>query len=325
MFFYEGQSCPVCHEHFGEQDDIVTCPECGAPHHRDCWKSEGHCHFAADHGTERQWAQGNAASAKPANEHQKNCPNCGKQNPEFAEFCSHCGKDFETEDWSDHADSPNQPPIGQYTPPMQGDFVRFGMPFQDPYGGVPRHEHIEEFTVDEIAQVVGPNSAYYLPRFYNMTHGGSKLSWNWMSFLLPYNWLLYRKNILWGILSFLFFTATTVLNDTLFAHLNFPTNAATPEALVAAVEQLLARPEAQIVIWICLLLSLLVLAVRVLIGMFGNYLYLKTVLRKAKKLKENPTDAYGQNPLTTGGVSFALAVLPEMLSLFAYYILFLFM
>ncbi len=324
MFFYEGQSCPVCHEHFGEQDDIVTCPECGAPHHRNCWKSEGHCRFAADHGTERQWAQGSAASAKPANEYQKSCPNCGKPNPEFAEFCSHCGKDFETEDWSDHKTSSHQPPVGQYTPPMQGDFVRFGTPFQDPYGGVPRHEHISEFTVDEIAQVVGPNSAYYLPRFYNMTHGGSKLSWNWMSFLLPYNWLLYRKNILWGILSFLFFTATTVLNDTLFAHLNLPTNVATPEALISAVEQLLAKPEAQMVIWICLLLSLLVLAVRILIAMFGNYLYLKTVLRKAKKLKENPTLSYGQKPLTTGGVSFALAVLPEMLSLFAYNILILF-
>lgn len=324
MFFYEGQSCPVCHEHFGEQDDIVTCPECGAPHHRACWKSEGHCHFAADHGTQRQWAQDNHDVADSANEHQKPCPACGKQNPEFAEFCAHCGKDFEAEDWSADT-SPQQPPVGQYTPPAQGDFAPFGMPFRDPYGGVPRHEHIEEFTVDEIAQVVGPNSAYYLPRFYSMTHGGPKISWNWMSFFLPYNWLLYRKNLLWGILSFVFFTAATVLNDTLFAFLNFPTSATTPGTLFAAVEQLMAKPESQMVMLICSLLSLLVLAVRILIGLFGNYLYLKTVLRKAKKLKETSTGSYGQKPLTFGGVSFALAALPELLSLLAYYILFLFL
>ena len=30
MFFYEGQTCPVCGQFFGEADDIVTCPECGA-------------------------------------------------------------------------------------------------------------------------------------------------------------------------------------------------------------------------------------------------------------------------------------------------------
>ena len=31
MFFYEGQSCPVCGKAFAEKDDIVSCPECGAP------------------------------------------------------------------------------------------------------------------------------------------------------------------------------------------------------------------------------------------------------------------------------------------------------
>ena len=322
MFFYEGQSCPVCHQYFGEQDDIVTCPECGAPHHRECWKSEGHCHFAADHGTPRQWAQGTAEPTPSSDK--KRCSNCGKENPEFAEFCSHCGKPFSTEDWGSTDTASQPPPVGQYTPPSKGDYMPFQMPFQDPYGGVPRHEHIEEFTVDEIVQVVGSNSAYYLPRFYNMSHGGSKISWNWMSFLLPYNWLLYRKNLLWGVLSFVFFTAMTVFNDSLFGKLPFPTDAATPDMLMATIQQLMEKPEAKMVLLICSLISMLVLVVRILIGLFGNYLYFRTVLRKAKKLKENPSLAYGQKSLTFGGVSFALAALPEMLSLLAYYIVFLF-
>ena len=33
-------------------DDIVVCPECGAPHHRECYEKEGHCHFADKHGAD---------------------------------------------------------------------------------------------------------------------------------------------------------------------------------------------------------------------------------------------------------------------------------
>ena len=119
MFFYEGQSCPVCQQHFGENDDIVTCPICGAPHHRDCWKAEGHCHFAADHGTERQWAKG--ASDEPVKHKptpKQHCQNCGAENPEFAEFCSHCGRELNATAWQ----SAPPPRVHHFTPP-HGGFV----------------------------------------------------------------------------------------------------------------------------------------------------------------------------------------------------------
>lgn len=35
--------CPVCRAPFGENDDIVVCPECGTPHHRACWAKIGCC------------------------------------------------------------------------------------------------------------------------------------------------------------------------------------------------------------------------------------------------------------------------------------------
>ena len=31
-------TCPVCGREITPSDDIVVCPQCGAPHHRDCWK-----------------------------------------------------------------------------------------------------------------------------------------------------------------------------------------------------------------------------------------------------------------------------------------------
>ncbi len=40
---YKNQICPVCENKFNENDDIVVCPECGTPHHRDCYLSLGNC------------------------------------------------------------------------------------------------------------------------------------------------------------------------------------------------------------------------------------------------------------------------------------------
>ena len=43
--------CPVCNNAFNENDDAVFCPECGTPHHRECWKTNGKCFNEHLHGT----------------------------------------------------------------------------------------------------------------------------------------------------------------------------------------------------------------------------------------------------------------------------------
>ena len=40
---YIGYKCPVCDKYFHVGDDVVVCPECGTPHHRECYKNLGHC------------------------------------------------------------------------------------------------------------------------------------------------------------------------------------------------------------------------------------------------------------------------------------------
>ena len=35
--------CPACGREINENDLFVVCPECGAPHHKDCWFSLGGC------------------------------------------------------------------------------------------------------------------------------------------------------------------------------------------------------------------------------------------------------------------------------------------
>lgn len=326
MFFYEGQACPVCGQHFAETDDIVTCPQCGCPHHRDCWKQEGHCHFAADHGTDRQWAQGSATAAPkpqaPASP-QKQCPHCGASNPEFAEFCAACGKEIEHEEWhgaqTDNMPPP-PPPYGQYTPPFNSGAVPpFQVPLHDPYGGVPRTEEIDGVSVDHIAELVGNNSAYYLPRFHKMTHGGSKISWNWAAFLIPANWLLYRKNFVWGIVVFLLETVFQLFSQ-FGSNSLFIVDPATEMMYLKPFELLMADSQARLLLLIMGIASIASLVLSILIGMFGNYLYLQSILKKAKRQQQNPQLRYDRSFLKTGGTSFALAIAPELLVLVVEYI-----
>lgn len=314
MFFYEGQICPVCGKHFAESDDIVACPACGCPHHRECWKQEGQCHFAADHGTDRQWAQGRSvAEEKPSETPTRRCPNCGAENPEFAEFCARCGRDLECEEW----ESAPHAPHNQYTPPTGGDIPPFRPPYpawsnqppvQDPYGGLSPDERIGDFTAAELAEVVGTNATYYLPRFKKMTESGSKISWNNAAFFFSHNWLLYRKNILWGIV---FFAAafTTQLLVQLFV----------PEAFAMELIQLSRQQRLLYGI-----LSMAELALSVLTGLFGNFLYMLSVFRKARKNRENQTPLHERSFLEQGGVSFALFFAPALLLSFATWLFFFF-
>ena len=51
----EGVSCVRCHAYLFPEDDIVYCPVCGAPHHRECYEQLGHCAMEEFHGTDRQY------------------------------------------------------------------------------------------------------------------------------------------------------------------------------------------------------------------------------------------------------------------------------
>ncbi len=61
---YENQNCPVCNNSFTENDDIVVCPECGTPHHRECWNLSGRCANEQLHSQGFEWKK----SELPVNE-----------------------------------------------------------------------------------------------------------------------------------------------------------------------------------------------------------------------------------------------------------------
>lgn len=332
MFFYEGQSCPVCGQPFQETDDIVACPQCGAPHHRECWKREGHCHYAAAHGTPEQWTRPEPQPASPtgptpsADVQGKVCPHCGKDNPEYAEFCARCGKELPSSDWASPPPPAGAPVPPPYTHPgSYGEYAPFRAPVYDAMGGIPISEEIEDgVTAGEVAQTVGVNTAYYIPRFHRIRHSGSKVSWNWFAFLITPCWLVYRKNFLAGGLTLLFWIARQLLSSFISLQYISPllTNGGNLYVdMLSAIDTLMQSPGTRLLLIALMVAGFGELLLRIFFGLFGNYFYMRNTVRKSKKWQADPEARYHQNVLTSGGVSFGLGTAAYMCIFLAQYLL----
>lgn len=165
MFLFENDKCPVCGVLFKADDDIVVCPECGTPHHRDCYNKTHICANKKLHGTDFKFSR-SAETAEPQEQEVKEEP---KQALPFAPAYQ-------------NSNSPEQ--IKQ--------LVNETMPEQ---------EHTEEVTVDGVSvldasQVIGTNVRYYLPRFIKK----KGLNWNWGAFFFGPLYYFFRKMYMQGFM-----------------------------------------------------------------------------------------------------------------------------
>ena len=55
MTRFENKLCPVCRKPFTADDDIVVCPVCGTPHHRACYNAKGGCGVEEAHASGFVW------------------------------------------------------------------------------------------------------------------------------------------------------------------------------------------------------------------------------------------------------------------------------
>lgn len=164
---YRGQHCPICGKEFCDGDDIVVCPECGTPYHRECYKTAGHCVNEERHGESFEWKPETAprAEEKTPNAGQNTnddghkvvfCPVCGRENPAEEPNCLNCGARLYN----------NQNGGKAFIPPVE-------LPNMDkqPFGKVVNISPMDMLgrnTVGDTAEFIGVNAQSYIPKFYKM-------------------------------------------------------------------------------------------------------------------------------------------------------------
>ena len=226
---YYGLPCPVCGEIMKNDDDIVVCPECATPHHRECWFKNGRCINQELHGEDFVWSA-KKAKAEPEekeeaiqSENPQNdnitpgsilCHVCGSENPADALHCGNCGALFgETESEEAKKDCPfcgESNPANAMRCGNCGNF--FARDIENEFfknAGIDENEKIGDYSASDYALYTQLNAKKYLPKFRKIEE--KKITFNWAAFFFGAQWFLFRKMYKVGIILLIVFSSVTMM------------------------------------------------------------------------------------------------------------------
>lgn len=302
----EGQKCPICGGYVFDEDDLVFCPVCGAPHHRDCYKNIGKCGLEELHGTDKEYKR---PTEKKTFEESKKEPFkkssegsdsvLGGGNVKYKLVCPNCMNEYES-------GQDNCPNCGAPAPLM---FTPFGTPLSiNPLGGVPESARLEDGTsAKEVALYTAVNTPRYVKKFFTLGIK-NRLSWNWAAFLFPNSWFFYRKIYFPGVMFFVLTALSGVM--TMAINLAFGGMAFTSSTEMATylAQNLGAIDKAPLLI--AFAGSFLNFIIRIIAGLFGDWIYRKDALEKIKLAKGNTQWEENENIRIhkKGGVSAILGI-----------------
>lgn len=310
-------TCPVCGNRFENGNDVVVCPECGAPHHRACWEELGHCFYESRH--REGFSFENAANDETEDgggaAETVVCQRCGAENERTNFYCGTCGYPLHAEDRTEQADTQQT----QYQQnPAQGMPFGFGVngnPMYDPMAGMNSEELLDEgVKVGEAAKYIGKNTPYYLQVFRRIKQFGSG-KFNFSAFLFTGAYFLYRKMYLPGVLLMLANIGIVVGSAALSLSNSWMNNMQYSELMNGIYGNTLGA-EKMTVLLISAGLSLLRIALMVFSGLSANRLYHRHCMKNIQLIKQKCGDGNLNKELETrGGVN-----LPMAISFFAAYL-----
>lgn len=339
------KKCAYCHAILFDDDDVVYCPECGAPHHRECYNTLGRCAREQFHGEPEQEdsEQESSASeiceqtASASESHSSDgapldseshdsdghggeshiCGKCGRISSNDTLFCPYCGTPF--------AESGSR--VHQAEPFPYADSGRpspFVNPAANPYGGVDPSSDLDGVPASEAAIFVRTNSSRYLPVFHRLANKKRRTGWNWSSFFFSYGWLFYRKCYFAGFVSILFTITAYIMTApyciTLLRAMSMNgidgTAAITQAQYMTVAEDAMAMMEPFSLIMLAMGV-LLILIIHTVLGMFGDRIYLNRMKAKLQKIKSNNQIEDKISAITvSGGVNIISAVFIVYLMLY---------
>lgn len=316
---YIGNKCPVCSKYFHADDDIVVCPECGTPHHRECYEQLGHCYNESLHSQGYDYA---AESDKNTSADTKKCPSCGEENDKDSFFCKRCGtplsQDRTRQNDQTYGDRQGAPfsPFSQ----SRSDYGDYSAPFIDPLGGVPSDTDLGDgVTAGEAAKYVKQNTPYFIRVFSNIKNF-NKSKFNFAAAIFTGGYMLYRKMYKLGAIFtglqvamlvyelYLTLTYSSLFTD--FAAIY--ANASSMSDVLTNYSQYLANASAtdMLVLYLPTIIDILRVVLMIVMGICFNRLYFSHCKKQITAIKINPAE--GENPdtvlQTKGGVNTALAI-----------------
>jgi|BioPla2DNA2_1021312.scaffolds.fasta_scaffold00279_28 ribosomal protein L40E len=290
MFNYIGSKCIVCDEEFTNDSDVVVCPECGTPYHRECYNKKGSCINVRLHEENGSWREEYEREKKKLEK--SVCKNCGYKNNVDSKFCENCGIDL----------SLDVVTVKEIRSNSDGGAIRvFGIDLGDRYCGLDPKEEIEGVTVEELADFIGTNTYYYLPLFKRMSETGRKWSLNASCLFFSDYYFANRKMYAFWIFALLFsfiISIPSLLYDLSTIEIT--------KSIVTGIdfESILFKN----ILTAC---NLILFTFRIIMCVFGNWFYYRYAIKKIKKIKKKISSPIAQKKQikAEGGVGFMNMVL----------------
>lgn len=247
---YENEVCPYCHSKLFPDDNIAVCPDCGAPHHKECFLKNGKCGHYETHGTENQW-QPTIVIPEPEIQDSQDkdqilCMRCGTPLQKGSFVCENCKM------------------------PVINEAMNI---LSEP---IDLKEEVEGITTKEIISFVTVNPFRYLAKFKMFSKTNKKTSWNWAAFLFPHLWFFFRKNYVFGAIFSVIIFLTTLFS------IPFMNSFQTMSEMLSSNSNILADPK----YLMALGANLVSIVSRIIAGLYGDYLYKKQVFDAIKNGKD---------------------------------------
>jgi len=266
---YIGEKCPVCGNGFTAEDDIVVCPECGTPHHRECYAAENRCANEEYHSIGRKWER--SSQSKPL---YKVCPVCDFPNRVTDSNCQRCGTELSDTASAAQNENTSENRGEGWRDPFSAEMEDLIDPIK--YLGLDPNEDMGGASMKEVNDFVGPSTIYYLPKFKRMKDDGTKPSFNFFSLIFPTLYFANRKMWGWAILAAILGVLFNLPADLLLYIEEFPDELA---SFISSNKHMI-----QAVSDICLVADM---GVRAVFCLFANWLYFRFAMNSLKKHKSS--------------------------------------
>ena len=292
---YYGCACEGCGRPLTLRDDIVVCPDCGAPYHRDCYEKLGRCIHAPAHRAGYEWSF-------PYQDAQlRTCPSCGERTLRSEPFCRCCGTPMPPES----AEDPNDRRAAQTEQNGSFDYDSFYRQYEQNVTQ-PMHQNIRTaFGQDELidgipssdwSDYIGKAAPVYLNDYSRMQLQNTKVSMSFSALLFGPFYFFYRKA--WKP-AFAFLAAELVLSLPTLLDMMLVTGSPLVAGLNSSTIVILSR--------VMTVLSFVLVMVRTL---YAKWLYRKSAADRIRRIrKEFPNAAQRRAVLSAqGGVSWAAVI-----------------